>query len=52
MLKAAKLAGIMPDKVRDAVRQPPVPVALLADAIARDRRAGLTAPFAIVSAER
>jgi aromatic-L-amino-acid decarboxylase len=50
VLKAAKLAGIMPDRVRaiacdDRFR---LPVDALAEAIARDRRAGLT-PFAVVS---
>ncbi|MDE3154945.1 MAG: aminotransferase class V-fold PLP-dependent enzyme [Acidobacteriota bacterium] len=50
VLKSAKLAGIMPDRVR------PIPVdeafrmrtAELADAVARDRAAGLT-PFMVVS---
>ena len=50
VLKAAKLAGIMPDRVRaipcdDAYR---LPVAGLGDAIARDRAAGLV-PFCVVS---
>ncbi|MGQ0733906.1 MAG: pyridoxal phosphate-dependent decarboxylase family protein [Acidobacteriota bacterium] len=50
VLKAAKMAGIMPDRVRaiecdDAFR---LPLAPLAAAIARDRAAGLT-PFAVVS---
>jgi len=50
VLKAAKLAGIMPDRVR-AIRcdaQFRLPVDAVAAAIARDRRDGLT-PFAIVS---
>lgn len=50
VLKAAKLAGIMPDRVRaipcDARYR--LPVDALADAISRDRRAGLT-PFCVVS---
>jgi aromatic-L-amino-acid/L-tryptophan decarboxylase len=50
VLKSAKLAGIMPDRVRaipcDARYR--LPVSALADAIARDRVAGLT-PFAVVS---
>ena len=50
VLKAAKLAGVMPDRVRavpcdDRYR---LPVGALRDAIARDRRNGLT-PFAVVS---
>jgi aromatic-L-amino-acid decarboxylase len=50
VLKAAKLAGVMPDRVRaiasdDRFR---FRVDLLRDAIAADRRAGLT-PFAVVS---
>ncbi len=50
VLKSAKLAGIMPDRVR-AIRSDDcyrLPVAALADAIAHDRRAGLV-PFAVVS---
>ena len=50
VLKSAKLAGIMPDRVRavpcDARYRLPMPG--LKDAIARDRRSGLT-PFAVVS---
>jgi aromatic-L-amino-acid decarboxylase len=50
VLKSAKLAGIMPDRVRglpcDAAYR--LPVAPLAAAIAADRAAGLT-PFAVVS---
>jgi aromatic-L-amino-acid decarboxylase len=50
VLKSAKLAGVMPDRVRavagdESYRLPPE---ALADAIAADRRAGLT-PFAVVS---
>jgi aromatic-L-amino-acid decarboxylase len=50
VLKSAKLAGVMPDRVRpiasdDRFR---LRVDLLTDAIAADRRAGL-APFAVVS---
>jgi aromatic-L-amino-acid/L-tryptophan decarboxylase len=50
VLKSSKLAGIMPDRVRpiasdDRFR---MRVDLLEEAIARDRRAGLT-PFAVVS---
>jgi aromatic-L-amino-acid decarboxylase len=50
VLKSAKLAGVMPDRVRviacdDAFR---LPVAALSDAITADRRAGLL-PFAVVS---
>lgn len=50
VLKSAKLAGIMPDRVRalPCDEQYRLPVAPLADAIARDRRSGLT-PFAVVS---
>ena len=50
VLKAAKLAGVMPDRVRaiPCDEHYRMPVALLADAIARDRRDGLT-PFAVVS---
>ena len=50
VLKSAKLAGIMPDRVRaipsDAAFR--MPLSALQDAIAGDRRAGLT-PFAVVS---
>jgi aromatic-L-amino-acid decarboxylase len=50
VLKSAKLAGVMPDRVRalpcdEAYR---LPVGLLRDAIRADRRAGLM-PFAVVS---
>src|SRR5215467_13474880 len=50
VLKSAKLAGIMPDRVRaiscdDRYR---LPIGPLEDAVARDRRDGLT-PFAVVS---
>ena len=50
VLKSAKLAGVMPDRVRpiasdDRFR---MRVDLLTEAIAADRRAGLT-PFAVVS---
>ena len=50
VLKSAKLAGVMPDRVRaiasdDRFR---LRTALLRDAVAADRRAGLT-PFAVVS---
>ena len=50
VLKAAKLAGVMPDRVRpiasdDSYR---LRIDLLREAIAADRRAGLT-PFAVVS---
>jgi aromatic-L-amino-acid decarboxylase len=50
VLKSAKLAGVMPDRVRaiasdDRFR---LRIDLLRDAIAADRRAGLT-PFAVVS---
>lgn len=50
VLKSAKLAGIMPDRVRaiPCDEQYRLPVHALRDAIARDRRAGLT-PFAVVS---
>jgi len=50
VLKAAKLAGIMPDRVRamPCDQHYRLPVALLADAIAGDRRDGF-APFAVVS---
>jgi aromatic-L-amino-acid decarboxylase len=50
VLKAAKIAGVMPDRVRalpcDGQYRLPLPD--LAEAIARDRRAGLI-PFAVVS---
>src|SRR5262249_21620473 len=50
ILKSAKLAGVMPDRVRaipcDANYR--LPIDGLADAIARDRRDGLV-PFAVVS---
>src|SRR5262249_54676519 len=50
VLKSAKLAGIMPDRVRalpcDAAYR--LPVDALREAIARDRRGGLT-PFAVSS---
>jgi aromatic-L-amino-acid decarboxylase len=50
VLKAAKLAGIMPDRVRALAcdERYRLPVDALADAVARDRRAGL-APFCVVS---
>ena len=50
VLKSAKLAGIMPDRVRAIAcdEHYRLPVATLADAIARDRSAGLV-PFAVVS---
>ncbi len=50
VLKAAKLAGVMPDRVRaiPCDRQYRLPVGALRDAIAADRRAGLT-PFLVVS---
>ena len=50
VLKAAKLAGVMPDRVRamPCDEQYRMPVGLLRDAIARDRRDGFT-PFAVVS---
>jgi len=50
VLKAAKLAGIMPDRVRAIAcdEQYRLPLAPLREAIARDRREGLT-PFAVVS---
>src|SRR4051812_7245069 len=50
VLKAAKLAGIMPDRVRaiPCDEHYRMSVALLAEAIRRDRRDGLT-PFAVVS---
>jgi aromatic-L-amino-acid/L-tryptophan decarboxylase len=50
VLKAAKMAGIMPDRVR-AIRSDDryrLDVEALADAVAADRRSGLT-PFAVVS---
>jgi len=50
VLKSAKLAGIMPDRVRaiDSDDRFRIRIDLLRDAIAADRRAGLK-PFAIVS---
>jgi aromatic-L-amino-acid decarboxylase len=50
VLKASKLAGIMPDRVRAIASDDRFRMRLdaLADAIAADRRAGLT-PFAVVS---
>jgi aromatic-L-amino-acid/L-tryptophan decarboxylase len=50
VIKSAKLAGIMPDRVRAVACdvQFRLPVDALADAMARDRAAGLT-PFAVVS---
>ena len=50
VLKSAKLAGIMPDRVRaiPCDEHYRLPVDALAAAIARDRRDGLT-PFAVVS---
>jgi aromatic-L-amino-acid decarboxylase len=50
VIKAAKLAGIMPDRVRSIPADDKFRLRLdaLADAIATDRRAGLT-PFAVVS---
>ena len=50
VLKSAKLAGVMPDRVRAIAcdEQYRLPVDALARAIARDRRDGLT-PFAVVS---
>ena len=50
VLKSAKLAGVMPDRVRAIISDANyrMPVAGLRDAIAKDRRAGLT-PFAVVS---
>ena len=50
VLKSAKLAGVMPDRVRPIVSDDRfrMRVDLLDDAIAHDRRAGLT-PFAVVS---
>jgi aromatic-L-amino-acid/L-tryptophan decarboxylase len=50
VLKSAKLAGVMPDRVRaiESDRAFRLRVDLLRDAIAADRRAGLT-PFAVVS---
>jgi aromatic-L-amino-acid/L-tryptophan decarboxylase len=50
VLKAAKIAGVMPDRVRalPCDEQYRLPVPDLAEAIARDRRAGLL-PFAVVS---
>jgi aromatic-L-amino-acid decarboxylase len=50
ILKSAKLAGVMPDRVRAIASDAHfrLRVDLLRDAIAADRRAGLT-PFAVVS---
>jgi aromatic-L-amino-acid decarboxylase len=50
VLKSAKLAGVMPDRVRaiDSDNRYRLRVAALRAAIAADRRAGLT-PFAVVS---
>jgi aromatic-L-amino-acid decarboxylase len=50
VLKSAKLAGVMPDRVRaiESDGRFRMRVDLLRDAIAADRRAGLT-PFAVVS---
>ena len=50
VLKAAKLAGVMPDRVRPIASDERfrLRVDLLREAIAEDRRAGLT-PFAVVS---
>ena len=50
VLKAAKIAGIMPDRVRAIAcdAQYRLPLEPLIDTIARDRRAGLR-PFAVVS---
>jgi aromatic-L-amino-acid/L-tryptophan decarboxylase len=50
VLKSAKLAGIMPDRVRAIAcdAQYRLPVGALREAIAADRRAGLI-PFAVVS---
>jgi aromatic-L-amino-acid decarboxylase len=50
VLKSAKLAGIMPDRVRamPCDRQFRLPIDALAGAIDRDRRDGLT-PFAVIS---
>jgi aromatic-L-amino-acid decarboxylase len=50
VLKSSKLAGIMPDRVRPVASDDRfrMRLDLLEDAIARDRRAGLT-PFAVVS---
>lgn len=50
VLKSAKLAGIMPDRVRvlSSDRHYRLPVGELADAVARDRSDGLM-PFAVVS---
>ena len=50
VLKAAKLAGIMPDRVRaiSCDEQYRLPIEPLREAIAHDRRAGFT-PFAVVS---
>ena len=50
VLKAAKIAGVMPDRVRalPCDERYRLPVSALAEAIAADRRAGLL-PFAVVS---
>jgi aromatic-L-amino-acid decarboxylase len=50
ILKAAKLAGVMPDRVRAVASDGRYRLSMdaLADAIAADRQAGLT-PFAVVS---
>src|SRR5438034_9241464 len=50
VLKAAKLAGVMPDRVRAIASDDRYRLRLdaLADAMSADRRAGLT-PFAVVS---
>ena len=50
VLKAAKIAGIMPDRVRAIAcdERYRLPMAPLIEAIARDRRAGLH-PFAVIS---
>ncbi|MEW6323699.1 MAG: aminotransferase class V-fold PLP-dependent enzyme [Acidobacteriota bacterium] len=50
ILKSAKMAGVMPDRVRGLAcdAQYRLPAAALRDAIARDRAAGLV-PFAVIS---
>lgn len=50
VLKAAKLAGVMPDRVRAIAcdERYRLPIAVLRDAIANDRRDGFV-PFAVVS---
>src|SRR5205823_6323426 len=50
VMKAARLAGIMPDRVRAIASDDRYRLRMdaLAEAVARDRRAGLT-PFAVVS---